>query len=109
MLGAATTACPAPCEVSDAELAPIYNDAQPLVAALEKYRADSSAYPQSLNELAPKYLSEIPSQLGRRKFSYNRLSEKEYILKIASPDGGFYSGSCTLTEIRKYFENLNEK
>jgi hypothetical protein len=96
-------ACPAPCDVSESEAAPIQSEAAPIIQALESYRAARNNYPNSLDDLTPDYLREIPKTLGGRVFQYNRNSEKEYFLRIASRNGGFYSGSCTYSEINGKF------
>ena len=42
-----------------------------IVDALETFRSDNGHYPQSLLELSPKYLSDIPSPIwGLRKWEY---------------------------------------
>jgi hypothetical protein len=48
--------------------------AQPLIAALETYRADRGKYPASLSDLVPDYLHRVPAtgMLGYPQFSYDR-------------------------------------
>ncbi len=53
----------------------------PVITALEQYRNDRGEYPDSLNNLTPTYLSEIPNCPWRR--SYRR-----------HPDGSYYHFSC---------------
>ena len=45
-------------------------EATPLVRAIEKFRTDTGSYPQSLDELGPKYLTGIATNAGglRQKF-----------------------------------------
>jgi hypothetical protein len=42
------------------------NSARPVLAALVKYRHDRGEYPSSLQELAPRYLHEVPFNPGLR-------------------------------------------
>lgn len=44
------------------------DQAQPLLEALEKYRADNGLYPTTLNQLSPAY---VPSVQGLRAFRYS--------------------------------------
>ncbi|MFZ5858990.1 MAG: hypothetical protein ACOYZ6_19355 [Chloroflexota bacterium] len=38
-----------------------YNEAAPIIAAMEKYKGKNSDYPESLNSLVPDYIAEIPT------------------------------------------------
>ncbi len=48
----------------------------PVITALEQYRNDRGEYPDSLNNLTPTYLSEIPNCPYRR--SYRRWRDGTY-------------------------------
>ena len=104
-----SAACPAPCKISDADVGPVHDDAVPLIAALEKFRAERSDYPKQLEELAPKYVARIPDKFGSRKFSYTRQSATAYELRVASANGEFYSESCTMPEIETLWNKLKGK
>ena len=47
-----------------------YAASEPVIAALEKYRADKGSYPESLSELVPDYLSTAPTKTDELDFSY---------------------------------------
>lgn len=103
-----SAACPAPCKISDADASAVYADAAPIVQALEKFRAEGRDYPAQLSELAPKYAAKIPAKFGNREFSYARKSASDYELRIAAANGGFYSESCTLSEVEDKWEDLQK-
>jgi hypothetical protein len=94
-----TTACPAPCDVEGKEVGQLQTEGAPIVRALESYKAERGGYPENLAALVPQYLSNIPEKLGNRRFFYNRHSANDYTLRVASRNGGFYSGACTFKEI----------
>lgn len=100
--------CPAPCEMSEQEVSTIHADSAPLVQALENFHVKKGVYPAELNELTPQFVDRVPESLGKRKFFYSRQSEQSYTLRIASADGGFYSGSCTSSEITDKWQRLNK-
>ena len=102
-----TAGCPAPCEIEDAEVTTIHADTEPIIAALETFRGAEKKYPRSLSELAPRYLDKIPEKVGGRKFSYIWISDGNYNLRVYSPSGGSYSGSCAYSEIADRWEYLN--
>src|SRR3712207_52155 len=99
-LGLICAGCPAPCDVeAPPEAAQIFEDSTPIIEALKKYKAERQDYPQSLNELVPKYLARLPEKVGGRKFTYHRLDENQFNFRVHSRNGGSYSGSCSLSEI----------
>jgi len=61
----------------------VYTRFGPVITALEKYRNDTGEYPDSLDKLAPTYLSEIPNCPWRR--SYRRYDEVSAYLGHANP------------------------
>ncbi len=42
----------------------------PIVRAIEQFRRDTGAYPVSLTELAPKYISALPPNIANAPFKY---------------------------------------
>lgn len=44
---------------------------EPVIAALEQYRADHSSYPEKLAELIPDYLPEVPTKTDELDFSFS--------------------------------------
>ncbi|HNS01249.1 MAG TPA: hypothetical protein PKM78_02575 [Anaerolineae bacterium] len=44
---------------------------EPIIAALEQYRADHSSYPAKLAELVPDYLPTVPTKTDELDFSYS--------------------------------------
>ncbi|MEP6923154.1 MAG: hypothetical protein ABI954_01705 [Pyrinomonadaceae bacterium] len=100
--------CPAPCEMSEQEVSTIHVAIAPLVQALENFHVAQGVYPSELNELTPKFVERVPESLGERKFFYSRQSEQSYLLRVASADGSFYSGSCTSSEITDKWQSLNK-
>lgn len=103
------TACPAPCDVQDREIAAIHRDAAPLVRALEKFKQNENKYPRSLDELAPKYLDKVPQQIGSRQFSYWTSENGAYNLRVYSAGNSSYSGACSLAEIEDRRQKLEQK
>ena len=70
---------------SQPDLAAISDQAQPLVDALEKYRADNGLYPTTLDQLSPAYL---PAQRILRGYRYS----------ARHSDWVFYSDACLARE-----------
>ncbi len=108
LICALSAGCPAPCEMSEPEISTIHADSAPLAQTLEKFHAARGVYPAELNELTPQFAERVPENLGGRKFFYSRQSEQSYTLRVASADGGFYSGSCASTEIEDKWQSLNK-
>ena len=104
-----TAACPAPCEIQDNQVNTVYEELKPITLALENFKKSENKYPQKLEELAPKYLPNIPQKAGGRAIFYIPISDKEYNLRIAAPNGGTYSGTCTFTDIETRQKELNKK
>lgn len=104
-----TAACPAPCELEDAQVGAVYEDLKPVKQALENFRKTENKYPQKLDELVPRYLPSVPQKAGGRALSYIPVSEKEYNLRIAAPDGSTYSGSCSMADVEDRWKELNKK
>ena len=106
LIGCFATACPAPCAIKDNEVAGIHADGARLVSALENFKASEQKYPRTLAELSPKYLDKVPETIGNRKFSYWTSEDGKYNLRIASPGGSSYSGSCSYSEIEERWQEL---
>ncbi len=51
-----------------------YAVCDPIVKALEQYQAENDAYPETLTELIPKYLVEVPTDVNDQPISYTRTS-----------------------------------
>ncbi len=68
----------------------------PLVAAIHKYSVDNGSPPESLNELVPNYLSEVPGtgMMAYSEFRYEvgeaaeRYEGNPWVLRISTPSGG---------------------
>ncbi|MBX7256524.1 MAG: hypothetical protein K1Y02_09200 [Candidatus Hydrogenedentes bacterium] len=71
-------------------------NAQPLLAAIEQYKADQGVWPPSLDALVPAYIDKIPytGAPGYPKFNYEVASEgtpfREYQLSVKTPRGSTY-------------------
>jgi hypothetical protein len=87
-------------EIMISLLMPAYNKLQPaadraeqaqrnqyLVFALATYRADHGRYPERLDELAPRYLAEVPGDLFSGKALIYRPSRDGYLLYSVGVNG----------------------
>lgn len=63
--------------------------AEPIIEALEEYKADHDEYPKSLEQIVPQYLSKIPStgMCSYRDFGYHRSDDGSYIMLIYTSSG----------------------
>ncbi|WKZ42975.1 MAG: hypothetical protein QY302_12815 [Anaerolineales bacterium] len=52
-----------------------YAASEPVIAALEQFKADKGSYPESLAELVPEYISAVPTKSETLDFSYNSTGE----------------------------------
>ena len=104
-----TLACPAPCDMSDEETKAVYAELATIVQAIENFHEDKKAYPQTLDELLPKYLEKVPATTGNRKFRYIRTSDEKYDIRVGNRNGGSYSGSCSYSEIEDRWKDLSDK
>jgi len=52
-----------------------YAACNPIIAALEEYKLQTGAYPESLAALAPEFLAEIPTQVNDQDIQYFRAAE----------------------------------
>ncbi len=105
-IGLLTTACPAPCDMTDEEIKAVHNDLAPVVQAIENYKKEQKNYPRTLDEISPKYLEKIPLTAGGRKFEYIGTPDNRYNIRINSANGGSYSGSCSYSEIEDHWRDI---
>ena len=49
-----------------------YAVCDPIIAAVEQYKIDKGAYPETLEELVPDYLSEVPTEVNNQPISYTK-------------------------------------
>ena len=54
-----------------------FANAQPIIEALNQYYKEKNDYPQFLDDLAPKYLSEVPRDENNNRFSYYPQTDKK--------------------------------
>ena len=91
----ATAACPAPGEGVKAERG--YRRAEPIIAALERFRADSGHYPGALTALVPAYLPDsaltVPAREQERYPWTYALADAAYTLQFRYTGPG--SNECT--------------
>ena len=81
------------------------NHMQPLVDALEKYKADNGQYPQYFNDLVPKYTQRIP-MIGNEKMTpgspvYDHLVDEKLgssTANIADDRNSFYIEFTTVDD-----------
>ncbi len=52
-----------------------YAACDPIIAALEQYKADKGIYPELLEELQPDYLSDAPAEVNDEPISYTKTDE----------------------------------
>lgn len=52
-----------------------YSVCRPIVDALEQFRAENDAYPETLAELVPKYLPEVPTEVNDQPINYIKSAE----------------------------------
>jgi hypothetical protein len=76
-LGLISAGCEKPGEGEKAERG--YQVCQPIIDALADYHADTGAYPENLDALAPKYLADIPPEVNGYPIRYT-LTPTSYTL-----------------------------
>lgn len=101
-----TVACPEPCDMKDEDIKKVHAELVPVVEAVENFHTEQKVYPKTLTELSPKYLKTTPKKVGGREFSYIVVSDNEYKIRVNSPSGGSYSGSCEYTDIKSRWEKI---
>ena len=52
-----------------------YAVCDPVIKALEQYQADKGEYPETLAELVPEYLSEVPTEVNDEPIYYAKTDE----------------------------------
>lgn len=76
-----------------------YAASEPVIAALEQYRADKGSYPKTLSELIPEYLAVNPLTTEVQDFSYSKNGES-YSLSFHYLGPGM--NTCTYTPEEKW-------
>ncbi len=71
-----------------------YAALDPVIKALEQYHADKGTYPETLEELAPDYISSTPTEVNDESINYARSGES-YSLAFHYIDPGM--NTCTYT------------
>ncbi len=80
----------------DEGLSRITFNAQPILAAIEQYKADTGVFPPNLGALIPEYIKELPytGTPGYPKFEYDLAAEgtpfRDYQLSVKTPPGANY-------------------
>lgn len=91
---------------SSEALAQSKREAEPLLEAIRRYCADHGDLPESLDELSPAYITEIPRPLvGEEQWHLRRHRDdpNEFYLRVESrysnyaPPAGHYSGPLALS------------
>lgn len=76
-----------------------YAALDPIIKALEQYRADKGAYPEAIEELSPEYLSEIPTEVNDQPISYTKAG-KSFSVTFHYTGPGM--NTCTYTPENKW-------
>lgn len=65
---------------------------EPVIQALENYRALNGAYPKSLQELVPAYLQKIPTpEIGVNQWTYEYYNANHYNLSVLYKNNSYES------------------
>jgi hypothetical protein len=76
-----------------------YAITEPVIAALEQYKADKGSYPAALAELVPDYLSAVPTKNDILDFSYSSTGDSfSYSFHYIGPG----MNTCTYTPEEKW-------
>jgi hypothetical protein len=76
-----------------------YAVCDPVIKALEQYQADKGEYPETLTELVPQYLSEVPTEVNDEPISYTKTDESFSLsFRYAGPG----MNTCTFTPEDKW-------
>lgn len=78
-----------------------YAFSEPIIAALEQYKADHGSYPEKLAELAPDYLPAAPSKTDELDFSYSSTGDN---YKFSFHYYGPGMNTCTYTPEEKEWD-----
>jgi hypothetical protein len=76
-----------------------YMLSEPVIAALEQYKADNGLYPETLAELVPAYLSAVPKKDNDLDFSYSATGES---FKFSFHYIGPGMNTCTYTPEKQW-------
>lgn len=82
-----------------------YENAKPIIEALEKYRQEKGDYPKILQDLKPQYLTEIPLDESDQSYKYiPKADAKSYILNFNYDAPGLGICKCEYSpETKKWF------
>lgn len=82
-----------------------YENAKPIIEALEKYRQEKGDYPKILPELKPQYLTEIPLDESNQTYKYvHKADAKSYTLTFNYDAPGLGICKCEYSpENKKWF------
>jgi hypothetical protein len=76
-----------------------YAACNPILAALEQYRSEKGAYPESLHVLAPGYLAIVPQEVNGYEIRYEKVNES-FVLAFEYTGPGM--NICTYTPETKW-------
>lgn len=76
-----------------------YAALDPIIKALEQFHADTSIYPETLEELVPDYISSIPAEVNSESILYTKTDES-YSLAFHYTGPGM--NTCTYTPEDKW-------
>ena len=76
-----------------------YAACNPIIAALEKHHMEKGAYPESLAELVPDYLANVPAEVNNEPIYYSKAGES-YTLQFHYIGPG--TNTCTYTPEDKW-------
>lgn len=71
-----------------------YAALEPVIKALEQFRADKGAYPESLDELVPDYIASVPAEVNGESIFYAKAGES---FSLAFHYVGPGTNTCTYT------------
>lgn len=77
-----------------------------IVDALEAYYQDNAAYPETLDELMPVYLNQLPSTIDGNSFSYNKNETSIYYVgyRLTRTGGENIIFACGYTRVNEVWE-----
>lgn len=76
-----------------------YAVCDPIISALDQYKADKGEYPESLDELLPDYLSSVPTEVNNEPIYYKKV-DRSFTLSFHYIGPG--TNTCTYTPEDKW-------
>jgi len=76
-----------------------YAVCDPIIAAVEQYKINKGVYPETLEELVPDYLSEVPTEVNDQPISYTK-TDSSFSLAFHYIGPGM--NTCTYTPENKW-------